>query len=234
MSVFDSIISENNQKFGSGSETASLLSALLRLITDQSQGGLGGFLDRFRRAGLGNAADSWISAGDNITLSNGQVESALGSDTVGLMTERAGIDAERTKSILGSMIPGVVDRLTPDGIVPANDDLLTRIGNYSAGEAPVSNFRFDAPQAELNPGETFDRFDGAAGVRSEISGAHSSSLNRVEEEIILDDNSPLRWLVPLIILALLIAVGWAFCGNSPSPTASIEFNRISVDLISIT
>ncbi len=68
MFMFDSIINESSQKFGLGDKAGNLLSSLLGLITDQSQGGFAGFLDRFRQAGLGDIADSWVGRGANTTL----------------------------------------------------------------------------------------------------------------------------------------------------------------------
>ncbi len=133
MSMFDSVINESSQKFGLGDKAGSLLSSLLSLMTDQSRGGFAGFLDRFRTAGLGEAVNSWIGNGNNLSISNEQVETALGTDTINLMAQQAGADVETTKSALGTMIPGVVDRLTPEGAIPTEDDLLSRIGGFLSG-----------------------------------------------------------------------------------------------------
>lgn len=217
MSVFDSIISESGQRFGLGDRAASLLSSVLGLITDRNQGGLNGFLDRFRQAGLGSVADSWVRAGDNLPLSGEQVESALGTDTVNLMAERAGSDAEKTKSALGMIIPGVVDRLTPDGIVPTEDDLLTKTGGYLTGMP--STVQTGAAHDGARVGEVFDRI-GTADTNREIAGFDSNAVSRLEDETILDDSSPLKWIAPLILLALLVAGGWAFCGKAPSAHAA--------------
>lgn len=210
MSIFDSIIKESGQKFGSGDKAGNLLSSLLNLITDQTQGGFAGFLDRFRQAGLGATADSWINTGDNIPLSNEQVESALGTEVTKQMAGQAGIEWETAKSALGLMIPSVVDRLTPDGGVPTDDDLLSRIGGYlsGVGSATVST-------TGVMAGETLDRF-----------GTAAETVNRRDADDLIDeeytDDSPLKWLIPLILLGLMIAVGWAFCGKSKAsvPTAT--------------
>jgi uncharacterized protein YidB (DUF937 family) len=133
MSLFDSIISEAGQRFGLGDKSGTLLSALLALITDQSRGGFPGFLDRFSRAGLGDLASSWISSGDNAALSTQQVESALGEETIADIAGQADIDSLTAKSALAYMIPTVVDKLTPDGVVPEDKDLLSKIGDFLSG-----------------------------------------------------------------------------------------------------
>jgi uncharacterized protein YidB (DUF937 family) len=203
MFMFDSIINESSRKFGLGDKAGNLLSSLLGLITDQSQGGFAGFLDRFRQVGLGNAADSWVDKGANTTLSNEQVESALGSQTTAEMARQAGIDVETTRSALGSMIPSVVDSLTPDGVVPTEDDLLSKIGGFlsGVGGATVST-------TGVMASETIDRF----------ATASAENINRASADDLLseeyDDSSPLKWLLPLILLILLIAIGWAFCSKT--------------------
>lgn len=133
MSLFDSIISEAGERFGLGNKSGTLLSALLSLMTDQNQGGFAGFLDRFSQAGLGDSVSTWIGSGVNSELSNEQVESALGSETITGIANQADVNASTATSALGYMIPNVVDKLTPDGVVPEEKDLLSRIGDFLSG-----------------------------------------------------------------------------------------------------
>lgn len=216
MFKFDSIINESSQKFGLGDKAGNLLSSLFGLITDQSQGGFAGFLDRFRQAGLGDAADSWVGSGANVTLSNEQVEAALGSETTAEMARQAGIDAETTRSALGTMIPGVVDSLTPDGVVPTEDDLLSRIGGFlsGVGGATVST-------TGVMASDSIDRF--ATAAAEDIRRADADNLSKEE----YDDNSSLNWMLPLILLILLIIIGWAFCGKTETPLTTKANTNIS-------
>ena len=46
MSLFDSIISGADEKFGLGNKAGTLVSALLSLMTNQNRGGFAGFLDK--------------------------------------------------------------------------------------------------------------------------------------------------------------------------------------------
>lgn len=203
MSEFDSILKENNQDFGPGNKAENLLPSLLTLITDQSQGGLAGFLDRFRRAGFGETVDSWIGTSANIPLTGEQAASALGDETITQMAQQAGLDAETTKSALGKIIPVVVDRLTPDDIDLTESDLLSRIGSFLSG---VDGATISTTGVMESP--TFDRFGSAAA--EEIVQPNPADVVAGE----LDENTTLSRILPLIILAFLIAVGWAFCGNS--------------------
>lgn len=134
MSLFDSIIGSAGEKFGlSSDKTGSLLSALLGLISDPQSGGFTGFVDRFRTAGLGDKVSSWISSGENTEISNEEVESALGSDTLNSVAENAGVDKETATSAMAYMMPQVVDKLTPDGEVPDESSLLSKLSGYLTG-----------------------------------------------------------------------------------------------------
>ena len=58
-------------------------------------GGLGGLLDRLKNAGHGEAADSWVGAGQNKQIDAGALASALGPqvieyDQLGIVRERVG------------------------------------------------------------------------------------------------------------------------------------------------
>ena len=93
MALFDSIIGSSIEKFGLSKESAGgLLAALVGLMADPKNGGFGGFLDKFRNAGLSSAVDSWITTGDNGPLSDTQVESALGAEAIGNFADQAGVD----------------------------------------------------------------------------------------------------------------------------------------------
>jgi outer membrane protein OmpA-like peptidoglycan-associated protein/uncharacterized protein YidB (DUF937 family) len=133
MSLFDSVISTAAEKFGLGDKAGTLLSALLSMMTKQETGGFAGFLNMFSKAGLGDVASSWVSSGSNAELSDEQVESALGSDAISAIANQVGIPARTATSALGWMVPQVVDKLTPDGVVPEEKDLLSKIGDFLSG-----------------------------------------------------------------------------------------------------
>lgn len=128
--MFSSMIDEAAAKFDLGGKAGTLLSALLSLITDNRQGGFAGFLDRFKKAGLGDTAKSWVSSGANTPLSYEQLESAFGEETLKNISGQVGLDYKKTVFASAFMIPHIVDQLTSEGIVPHDNDLLSRIGKY--------------------------------------------------------------------------------------------------------
>jgi uncharacterized protein YidB (DUF937 family) len=85
--------------------------------------GLGGLLDRFRQAGQGNAADSWIRSGPNEPVSPGHVGNALGPNILKTLAERSGMSEEELVRQLSQVLPDLVDRLTPRGRLPTAAEL---------------------------------------------------------------------------------------------------------------
>lgn len=200
MSMFDSIISEADEKFNLGGRAGSVLSALLPLMTDKSRGGFAGFLEQFNRAGLGDTVTSWIGAGSNMPVSNEQLESALGEDALKSIADQTGIDYGGATSATAFLIPRVVDQLTPEGEIPQDVDLLSRVGGYLTGSA-------------------------ASGGINAAGGGFDSAPHRVGETV-NDSNgndSILKWLLPLLLLGLLLFLGYTFCGKS-TPIATTNTN----------
>src|SRR5690606_15448228 len=131
MGLFDSIIESAKSKFGLSTEKASgLLAALLAYIAEPLNGGVGGFLDRFRNAGLGGVLDSWIGTGDSEPITEGQLETALGSDAIDSIAAQAGVGRETAGAALAGMLPQVVDTISPDGEVPDDEGFLSKIGGF--------------------------------------------------------------------------------------------------------
>jgi uncharacterized protein YidB (DUF937 family) len=86
-------------------------------------GGLGGLLDKLQKGGLGNAANSWVGSGQNQTVSPGQLGSALGPDIIKVLAQRSGLSEEEITNQLSKTLPGLVDKLTPQGRLPTVAEL---------------------------------------------------------------------------------------------------------------
>jgi len=86
-------------------------------------GGLGGLLDKLQKGGLGNAANSWVGTGPNQPVSPGQLGSALGPNIIKTIAQRSGLSEDEITKQLSQVLPGVVDKLTPQGRVPTVAEL---------------------------------------------------------------------------------------------------------------
>jgi uncharacterized protein YidB (DUF937 family) len=86
-------------------------------------GGLGGLLKKLEQGGLGNVANSWVGSGQNQPVAPGQLGSALGSNIIKALAQRAGLSEEDLTKQLSQVLPGVVDKLTPNGRLPTLAEL---------------------------------------------------------------------------------------------------------------
>src|SRR5215211_5185869 len=82
-------------------------------------GGLSELIDRFKQAGQGEVAESWISKGPNQPVAPHQLEKAIPSDVLATLSEHTGLSREELLSRLSRNLPEAVDRYTPDGRLPA-------------------------------------------------------------------------------------------------------------------
>ena len=85
-------------------------------------GGLGGLLKQFQENGQGDVAHSWIGTGPNKTISEGDLASALGGDTLDTLSQQTGMGRDDLLEGLRQYLPRFVDQLTPDGHVPNEDE----------------------------------------------------------------------------------------------------------------
>jgi uncharacterized protein YidB (DUF937 family) len=86
-------------------------------------GGLGGLLDKLQKGGLGEAANSWVGSGQNQPVSPAQLGSALGPNIVKVLAQSSGLSEEEISKQLSQVLPGVVDKLTPEGRLPTLAEL---------------------------------------------------------------------------------------------------------------
>ena len=84
-------------------------------------GGLGALLQQLQKGGLGEVAASWVGTGQNLPVSADQLQSVLGGDQIGALAQQAGLSQGDLMGQLAHMLPQVVDRLTPNGQLPASD-----------------------------------------------------------------------------------------------------------------
>jgi uncharacterized protein YidB (DUF937 family) len=91
-------------------------------------GGLGDLMDRFKQAGQGDTADSWVNPGvPTRGLSPAEVEQAIGRENLDELSKRTGLRHEELLDRLATSIPETVDRLTPDGQMPTEEEARRRL-----------------------------------------------------------------------------------------------------------
>ncbi|WP_269506301.1 YidB family protein [Burkholderia sp. IMCC1007] len=107
-----------------GNSQSALITTALEFINNQP-GGLNGLIEKFKAGGAGDVIGSWVGNGENQPISPDTLQNVLGSDAVGALASKVGIDPSQASSILAQVLPHVVNHATPNGEVPADGQVDT-------------------------------------------------------------------------------------------------------------
>ena len=111
-----------------------LMQALTGLLSnDGGQGGLKGLIAKFQQAGLGDVIGSWVGSGQNQAVSGEQLTNVLGTEAMAGLAEKLGMSQDDAAGQLSNILPGLIDKLTPQGQAPAGGlgnagDLMGMLG----------------------------------------------------------------------------------------------------------
>ena len=89
-------------------------------------GGLGELVERFKQNGQGDIAESWVSPGPNKEVAPPQLEQAIGPDVLATLSQQTGLSRDELLARLSRELPTAVDKYTPEGRLPAEQDVSYR------------------------------------------------------------------------------------------------------------
>ncbi len=72
----------------------------------------------FQQKGLGDLVQSWVSTGANLPISAQQIMSVLGHGNIQQLASQSGLSTEDVGAQLAQHLPGLMDKLTPEGQLP--------------------------------------------------------------------------------------------------------------------
>ena len=104
--------------------------ALLDLATTLLQGhpgGLAGLVQQFASAGLGREVSSWVGTGQNLPISAEQLAQALGLTNLSSLSEKFNLSPDAASTGLASLLPALIDHLTPKGQVDPETPLTAAL-----------------------------------------------------------------------------------------------------------
>lgn len=116
MGLFDSLAGAVLSKVGG--EQGKMAQIAMDLFNQN--GGLPGILEKFNQNGLAAQAASWVSTDANLPISADQILSVLGNSKVTEIAAKFGISPELVANNIAEYLPKMVDKMTPDGVVPTN------------------------------------------------------------------------------------------------------------------
>ncbi len=105
-------------------QQTNLVQTLLSSLGGQGGGageanGLAAIVSKFQGAGLGNVVQSWISNEQtNQSVTPDQVQNALGDQHLDHVAQQTGLSKQAILGQLATLLPQVIDALTPNGQVP--------------------------------------------------------------------------------------------------------------------
>ena len=85
--------------------------------------GLGALLQQFQQNGQADTANSWVGTGANKDISEQDLAKSLGENDINSISQHTGMSRDDLLSALRRELPNIVDRLTPQGRVPAPHEL---------------------------------------------------------------------------------------------------------------
>ncbi|MFD8568591.1 YidB family protein [Streptomyces sp. NPDC057694] len=116
---------------GGSSGTGNILGQVLSSVLSSKTGGgggagggsnpLGGLMDMITKSGLVSQEqlDSWVGTGSNQPLDADQVKQAVPDEALDRAAADAGISRDQVADQVAQQLPQLVDKITPDGQVPA-------------------------------------------------------------------------------------------------------------------
>jgi uncharacterized protein YidB (DUF937 family) len=112
-----------------------ILGGLMGMINSPQVGGLAGLVKGFERSGLGDLVGKWVSVGPNPAPTAQQVQQGLGGDAISNLAKQIGINPSQLTAQLVTLLPVLIDKLTPDGQVPkqGGGGLLGALGGLLGG-----------------------------------------------------------------------------------------------------
>ena len=111
----------------SGGQRRNALLDLATALIQGHPGGLAGLVQQFTDAGLGREANSWVGTGQNLPLSAEQLSQVFGQGNVRTLGEQFNLSSESASAGLASLLPALIDHLTPKGQVDAETPLTASL-----------------------------------------------------------------------------------------------------------
>ncbi|MDE2581284.1 MAG: DUF937 domain-containing protein [Rhodospirillales bacterium] len=104
-----------------GAEAGGGESAVTAALQAAGIPGITGIVQQLQQSGLAAQAASWIGTGANQPVSAAEIEQALGGPVLTAIAGHLGVDPSAASALLSRVLPGLVDRQTPNGTLQTAD-----------------------------------------------------------------------------------------------------------------
>ena len=121
--VLGSVLGGNPQGGVTQQHASGMAEALIAMLNDPRTGGIEGLMRQFQQGGLGELFSSWIGTGQNQAISPNDLSRVLGQGRMSEISQQANVPQQQAPSLIASLLPILIDQLTPRGQVPDRSQL---------------------------------------------------------------------------------------------------------------
>jgi uncharacterized protein YidB (DUF937 family) len=118
MGLLDEVLAMAGSSGAQQVQHTSALTAIMGYINSPQVGGLAGLQSMFQQGGLGNILSSWIGNGQNLPVSTSQLQNVLHNGALQQAAQKVGMDPTQLTGMMSTLLPHLVDKLSPNGQLP--------------------------------------------------------------------------------------------------------------------
>jgi len=132
MGLLDEVLAMAGSSANQQAQHSSAVGAILDYVNSPQVGGVAGLQQMFQRGGLGSIVGSWIGSGQNLPISADQLQNVLHSGALQEAAQKAGMDPSQLTNMMSTLLPHLVDKLTPNGQMPQPGALQQLLKGFTA------------------------------------------------------------------------------------------------------
>jgi uncharacterized protein YidB (DUF937 family) len=132
MGIIDDVLAMAGSSGAQQAQHTTALGAIMSYINSPQVGGIAGLQRMFQQGGMGNIVSSWIGNGQNLPVSASQLQNVLHSGALQQAAQQSGLDASQLTGMMATLLPHLVNHLTPNGQVPDASALQKMLSGLSA------------------------------------------------------------------------------------------------------
>ncbi|HUN63048.1 MAG TPA: YidB family protein [Candidatus Sulfotelmatobacter sp.] len=132
MGIIDEVLAMAGSSGAQQAQHTTALGAIMSYINSPQVGGIAGLQRMFQQGGMGNIVSSWIGSGQNLPVSASQLQNVLHSGALQQAAQQAGLDPSQLTGMMATLLPHLVNHLTPNGQVPDASALQKMLSGLSA------------------------------------------------------------------------------------------------------
>jgi len=134
MGLLDEVMSMAGVGAQQQDQHCTALTAIMSYVNSPQVGGIAGLQKMFQQGGLGSVMSSWVGSGQNQPVSADQLQNVLHSGALQAAAQKCGMDPTQLTGMMSTLLPHLVDKLTPNGQIPDASTMANHLKALAAGQ----------------------------------------------------------------------------------------------------